>query len=158
RRFRRILDSESSADLIELLSEPGPSFKARLVSQIFRSSAKSRKPGKGRIYLNIGHTGLDNGGFRASLQEADVRPISVAHDLIPTTNLDCGRAGENDRHRARMDTILTTAARVIGNSQATLDSMASYARKMGLPQPPAGAAWLGTTSLAGTEAPAAVRS
>src|SRR5262249_9203837 len=62
------------------------------------------------------------------------------------------------RHQARMDTILTTAAGVIGNSQATLDSMASYARNMGLPQPPAVAAWLGTTSLAVTEAPAAVRS
>jgi len=115
---------------------------------------KSREAGKGRIYLNIGHTGLDDGGFRAWLREADVRPVYLVHDLIPITHPEFCRAGEKDRHQARMNTILATAAGVIGNSQATLDSLAAYARDVRLPLPPAVAAWLGATPLPSQEAPA----
>jgi len=53
-----------------------------------------------------------------------------------------------------MNTILATAAGVIGNSQATLDSLATYARDVRLPQPPAVAAWLGATPLPNQETPA----
>ena len=147
RRFRRILDSRSSAALFELLAEPNPSFKPRFVSQILASATRSRVAGEGRLYLNIGHTGLGEEGFRRWLREADVRPVYLVHDLIPITHPEFCRAGEGDRHRARMNTILTTATGVIGNSQATLASLASYARSSGLPQPPALAAWLGSTSL-----------
>ncbi len=128
------------------------------MSQILRSATKSREPGNGRIYLNIGHTGLDDGGFRAWLREADVRPVYLVHDLIPITHPEFCRAGEKDRHQARMNTILTTAAGVIGNSQATLDSLATYARDARLPQPPAVAAWLGATPLPRQGAPAAAPS
>lgn len=158
RRFRRILDSESSATLFDLLSEPGPSFKTRFVSQILRSALRSGEAGKGRIYLNIGHTGLDDDGFRAWTQEADVRPVYFVHDLIPITHPEFCRAGERERHQARMNTVLTTAAGVVGNSKATLDSLAKYAADMRLPQPPAVAAWLGATALPRQEGPAAVQS
>jgi len=119
---------------------------------------KSREAGKGRIYLNIGHTGLDDGGFRAWLRDAGVRPVYLVHDLIPITHPEFCRAGEKDRHQARINTILATAAGVIGNSQATLDSLAKYARDMRLPQPPAVAAWLGGTPLPHQEASAAAPS
>jgi len=49
--------------------------------------------------------------------------------------------------------VLTTAAGVIGNSQATLDDLAIFARSEGLPQPPSLAAWLGVEALPAPERP-----
>jgi glycosyltransferase involved in cell wall biosynthesis len=46
-----------------------------------------------------------------------------------------------------MRTVLTTAAGVIGNSQATLDELAAFARTEELPSPPGIAAWLGSEPL-----------
>ena len=46
-----------------------------------------------------------------------------------------------------MQTVLTTASGVIGNSQATLDELAAFAREEGLPSPPNVAGWLGTDTL-----------
>lgn len=147
RRFRRILNVDSSAALFDLLAKPTPSFKARLVTQLIRAAATSRETGQGRIYFNIGHTGLDDPDFGTWLRRANVRPVYLVHDLIPITHPEFCRAGERDRHRARMDTVLKTAAGVIGNSQATLDSLAAYAKATGVPSPPAVAAWLGSTAL-----------
>ena len=100
------------------------------------------------MYLNIGHTGLGDQGFRAWLGETAVRPVYFVHDLIPITHPQFCRAGEGDRHKERMRTVLATGAGVIGNSQATLDSLAEFGRAQGLPDPPALAAWLGVTPLA----------
>ena len=152
RRFRRILDSQSSAALFELLAEPGSSFKTRFVSQILRAATRPPVAGEGRIYLNIGHTGLEDEGFLRWLRQADVRPVYLVHDLIPITHPEFCRAGERDRHQVRMNTTLTTAAGILGNSQATLDTLASYARGTQLPQPPTLAAWLGSTLLPQHEA------
>jgi glycosyltransferase involved in cell wall biosynthesis len=53
------------------------------------------------------------------------------------------RVGEGERHHERMQTALTTASGIIGNSQATLDDLAKFAQAQDLPFPPALAAWLG---------------
>ena len=158
RRLRRIFDAKSSAALFALLSDPAPAFKRQLASRIVRSAVTSGEAGNGRIYLNIGHTGLDDQGFRDWLRQTDVRPVYLVHDLIPITHPEFCRAGERERHQARMDTILGTAAGVIGNSQATLDSLADYARDTGQAEPPAIAAWLGATPLPGRGTPAATPS
>jgi glycosyltransferase involved in cell wall biosynthesis len=100
--------------------------------------------GRGRLYLNVGHTGLNAAGFRQWIRDIDVRPIYLVHDLIPIAHPEFCRAGETEKHRERMRTILTTATGLIGNSQVTLDELAEFARRERLPSPPATAAWLGT--------------
>ena len=144
-RYRRILDEEASAELFDLLSEPRTGVRRGLVKSILRSAAKRKLGGKNRLYLNIGHTGLDDDGFAAWVRGAEVQPIYLVHDLIPITHPEYCRAGEQSRHLNRMRTVLATAAGVIANSQATLDELAEFGRAQNLPSPPSVAAWLGTT-------------
>jgi glycosyltransferase involved in cell wall biosynthesis len=144
-RYRRILGRKESADLFTLLSEPRSGIRRGLVKSILRSAAGRKAGGKGRLYLNLGHTGLNDPGFAVWADGANIRPIYLVHDLIPITHPEFCREGEKARHVARMRTMLTTGAGVIGNSQATLDGLAEFGRTSGLPSPPTLAAWLGTT-------------
>jgi glycosyltransferase involved in cell wall biosynthesis len=147
RFFRRILDREASQELFVLLEGPPQRFRARLPAAILRHIRGLKCGGNGRPYLNIGHTGLNSPGFRDWLSRSGVKPVYLVHDLIPITHPEFCRAGEAARHRERMRTVLTTAAGVIGNSQATLDELAEFARDEHLPNPPGLAAWLGIDSL-----------
>ena len=144
-RFRRILDRDSSAELFALLREPQRRFRQRLVSRALLRLGGAACPSRNRPYLNIGHTGLDQEGFRAWVRTSTVRPIYFVHDLIPLTNPEFCRPGESKRHALRMKTVLSTASGVIGNSQSTLDSLARFADAEHLPCPPSIAAWLGTS-------------
>lgn len=141
-RFRRILGPETSQRLFALLAEPAH-FRKKLIAGVLRHVGDFRSDGRGRPYLNLGHTGLDSRGFREWLSTAGVKPIYLVHDLIPITNPEFCRPGEDDRHRARMRTVLTSAAGVIGNSKVTLDDLEQFARVEDLPCPPMLAAWLG---------------
>jgi glycosyltransferase involved in cell wall biosynthesis len=143
RRFRGILGVGPSQELFGLLDQPSSSFKTSLGLGLLRNLRGLRGRGEHRLYLNIGHTGLDSPGFRAWVAKSNVRPVYFVHDLIPLTHPQFCRAGEAERHRERMLTVLKTAAGVIGNSQATLDDLASFAQQEKLPSPPALAAWLG---------------
>ena len=146
-RFRRILDRRASHDLFALLEAPPERFRARLLLRALRHLNGLNCTGRGRLYLNIGHTGLDRPGFRHWVLRSEVRPIFLVHDLIPITHPEFCRTGEAERHRERMRTVLTTATGVIGNSQATLDALAELARDEALPNPPGVVAWLGVDPL-----------
>jgi len=145
-RFRRILDWEASQRLFEILASPAH-FRLKLPLGVFRHLLGLDCSGGHRLYLNIGHTGLDAPGFRDWVRTADVRPVYLVHDLIPITHPEYCRAGEAERHHGRMRTVLETAAGVIGNSQATLDELTYFAASEDLATPPSLAAWLGTDSL-----------
>jgi glycosyltransferase involved in cell wall biosynthesis len=147
RRFRRILDREASRELFELLDGPPTRFRRKLPLATLRHLGGIHAKGRGRIYLNIGHTGLDSPGFRDWVERSNVKPVYLVHDLIPITHPQFCRAGEADRHRARMRTVLTTAAGVIANSQATLDELSAFAAAERLPYPAALTAWLGVDPL-----------
>ena len=145
--LRRILDREASRELFALLEESPQHFRRKLPVRILGNLSRLNCVGRNRIYLNIGHTGLNSVGFRDWVRRAGVRPIYLVHDLIPITHPEFCRAGESEKHRERMRTILTTAVGVIGNSQATLDELAGFANEEGLPVPPGLAAWLGSDAL-----------
>jgi glycosyltransferase involved in cell wall biosynthesis len=145
--FRRILDRRASRDLFHLLENPGQNFKGHMMSGALKHLGRSRAKGDGRVYLNVGHTGLNAPGFRDWVAAAHVKPIYLIHDLIPITHAQFCRAGERERHENRVRTVLTTAAGLIGNSQATLDELAEFARQQELPSPPQVPAWLGADPL-----------
>lgn len=106
--------------------------------------------GNGRLYLNVGHTGLNDPGFRKWLGKVDVRPVYLVHDLIPITHPEYCRDGEGEKHRDRMRTALDTATGVIGNSRATLIDLRHFAQTEGRSFPPATAALLGSDALPAT--------
>jgi glycosyltransferase involved in cell wall biosynthesis len=147
RRYRRILDRQASATLFRLLGSSEIGFRAEFLKGALRFVARSDCAGNGRLYLNIGHTGLDDSGLSSWVARSGVRPIYFVHDLIPVTHPEYCRAGEEQRHRRRMRTVLSTATGIIGNSQATIDEVQQFARAETLPVPAAVAAWLGTTPL-----------
>jgi glycosyltransferase involved in cell wall biosynthesis len=146
-RFRRILDPAVSQELFALLDQPGGRFKARLVLGSLKNIARAGSAGRGRLYLNVGHTGLHSPGLRTWVANTDVRPVYLVHDLIPITHPAYCRAAEDARHRERMRTVLRTATGIIGNSQATLDQLSAFARDEGSAMPPSLAAWLGSDPL-----------
>jgi glycosyltransferase involved in cell wall biosynthesis len=143
-RFRRILSPKASQDLFGLLKAPSKGFRTGLLRGILRNPAGLRSKGHNRLYLNVGHTGLNSEGFRRWVSRSDVRPVYLVHDLIPITHPQYSRPGEDERHRERVRTVLTTASGVIANSRATLDDLAEFADREGLPMPPSQAALLGT--------------
>lgn len=148
RRFRRILDMRASQELFALLLQPPQAFRRSFVLGGARNIGGLNRKGLGRPYLNVGHTGLDSAGFPTWVVAADVQPIYFVHDLIPITHPQYCRAGEDQRHRERMLTVLRTGAGVIANSQVTLDELSRFAAADEVPMPPSLVAWLGTDSVA----------
>jgi len=158
RHFRRVLHRDASRELFDLLEGPSERFRRKLPGRILSHVRGLNASGQDRLYLNIGHTGLNSPGFAEWASRSHVRPVYLVHDLIPITHPQFCRAGEASRHRERMRTVLETATGVIGNSQATLDELAEFARSESLPEPPAVEAWLGVDALpAPAEAPAPKR-
>jgi glycosyltransferase involved in cell wall biosynthesis len=143
RHVRRILDRGSSRDLFALLRSPPKTFRRALAGGGLRRLASRGCTGDGRLYLNLGHTGLDSRGFRRWIDRAGVRPVYFVHDLIPISHPQLCRPGEDVRHSRRMKAVLATASGVIANSSATLQEFERFAAGERLPIPPAVAAWLG---------------
>lgn len=147
RRVRRIFDPQASEALFDLLAKPARHFGQRLIICALRFGLRNGCKGEGRIYLNIGHTGLNEQGFRNWLAGADVRPVYFVHDLIPITHPEFCRRGELEKHRERMRTVVATASGAICNSNVTLDALSYFARSEGLARPAAIVAPLGSDSL-----------
>jgi glycosyltransferase involved in cell wall biosynthesis len=150
RRWRGVLDDKASKDLFALLREPGPDFRARLVRQAagwpLRRVAEAKL--EGALYLNIGHTGLDEPSLADWIRRHRLKAVYFVHDLIPLTHPEYCREGESERHQRRMATVLASAAGVIGNSRHTLGELSAFARRTGRAMPPAVAALLGSEQLA----------
>lgn len=143
-RFRGIIDRQASLELFDLLARPPAAFRRALIGGFLRNLGRLRESGEDRLYLNIGHTGLNSPGFEAWCRRAHVRPVYMVHDLIPITNPEFCRAGETEKHRERMRTVLSTGSAVIGNSQVTIDDLEAFGAQERLPMPPHAVAWLGS--------------
>lgn len=144
--FRRILSASASDALFAALRSPAKAFRSNLIRTALRHGLSALVPqkGRGRLYLNVGHTGLDRAGFAGWTKAVDCRPVFMVHDLIPITHPHFCRAGEDVKHRRRIDSVLQSARGVIGNSQDTLDALDAYARATGQTVPPQIVAHLGT--------------
>ena len=155
RRGQAILPINTSQALFRLLLAPlqptGDAFRFRaaLVGLALRRGAhiRDRLQGNGRLWLNAGHTGLDSPHIGDWALRRDVRPVYLVHDLIPISHPQYCRAGENERHKKRMRTVLETAAGVVANSAHTLDCLQDFAMAEGHALPSAVVAWPGTPIL-----------
>jgi glycosyltransferase involved in cell wall biosynthesis len=101
----------------------------------------------GALLFNTGHSGLDDPRYAQRVHHHKVRPIYFLHDLIPLSHPEYCRAGEVDKHRQRLQTMLRTGHGVIANSQATLDDLIAYAEAAALPVPERVVAHLGLSPL-----------
>lgn len=134
----------ASKELFDILADAQPVSRRRLTLFFVRHSvgAALRRPKAGTVYLNVGHTGLNDPALAAWLALRNLQAIYLVHDLIPLTHPETCRPGEPARHRQRMLTVLESAAGVIANSQATLDDLAAFAAAEGRFLPPALVAWI----------------
>lgn len=142
----RILSTRRSSLLFDRLLG-APVTRAELGALLLPALGRRGEAGGGRLYLNLGHSGLDRPGFRRWLVRAEVRPIYLLHDLIPLTHPEHCRAASVARHARRVATMLETAAGIIANSHATQDALVAWQQANGLPLPRTVVAWLGTERL-----------
>lgn len=144
RGFHFVLSPADSDRLFQLLLAKEPVRRSLLIFAVgasLRTLVASPQPGS--IYLNVGHTGLNEVSLPNWIARHGLRAVYFIHDLIPLTHPQFCRDGEGEKHELRMNNVLTSAAGVIGNSQATVDDLANFAEQQGHPMPPSVVAWLG---------------
>ena len=149
-----VLDPASSDRLFALLLGEGQMSRSRLLGVGSRAilKAATATPPTGRIYLNVGHTGLNEPALPAWISRRGLRAVYLVHDLIPITHPEFCRPGEALKHEVRVRNALASAAGIIGNSRATLNDLAAFAAQRGLRMPPVLCAWIsGSNPLKGLE-------
>lgn len=152
RRGQAILPFGTSQALFRLLSRPDrkradtTAFRASLTALAIRRSAHLRDSldGRGRIWLNAGHTGLDSPRVVRWARQRHLRLVPLVHDLIPITHPQYCRPGEDDRHRQRMRTALDLAVGIVTNSNDTLAALGTFAKAEERVVPRSLAVWPGT--------------
>jgi glycosyltransferase involved in cell wall biosynthesis len=101
----------------------------------------------GTWLFNMGHSGLDDPAYAAQVRRRNLKPVYFLHDLIPITHPEYGRPGEAEKHHRRLETMLSTGAGLILNSQDTRAALEAYAAQKGYALPPYAVAWPAPASL-----------
>lgn len=150
------LDAASSDSLFDLFREPRKDFRRRFAALIIRTILTRKKSPlvSGLLYLNVGHTGLNERSLPRWVDRHALRAIYFIHDLIPLTHPQYCRTGEPDKHAQRMANALASASGMIGNSQSTLNDLEAFATERGLQMPPAVVAFIAGQTAPAEHAPA----
>lgn len=140
----RVLSAARSRQLFDLLLKGQAVAKADLAKILAIAALLDRRdpPAGDMIYLNVGHTGLNDRAIAGWIERNRVRAFYLVHDLIPITNPEFCRPQESEKHRERMRNVLKTATGVIGNSRVTLDEFSEFAAAQGMKMPAKVAAWI----------------
>lgn len=133
--LRIVLNAKASDALFQLLLRGGPRIRTNLTICLAKTGWQREREVRGKIYLNVGHTGLDARSLPNWLTRNKLRPVFLVHDLIPITHPQYCRGGEAGRHSGRMRHLLESADGVIANSQDTLDQLCQFATSQSLPPP-----------------------
>lgn len=145
RKGRYFILNESNSDrLFELLAAGPTSFRVALIRLALTAAWTARRNPRSKpvVYLNVGHTGLNDPGLGKWIDEAGVRAVFLVHDLIPILHPEYCRAGEDEKHERRMLNVLRNATGVIANSDATARDIRIFAKNRALPVPPLLTAWI----------------
>jgi glycosyltransferase involved in cell wall biosynthesis len=140
-----VLSEVASARLFDVLMAPDNRAKRNLIGSLAAGLLLSGKASlAGRIYLNVGHTGLDRPSHGAWVQRTSVQPFYFVHDLIPITHPEYCRPAEPEKHLRRIVSLLSLGRGIISNSRETLNELAVLAGlQKGLPTLPGLVAPLG---------------
>lgn len=132
------LPPRDSDRVFAVLLEPGTSGGAVLRLAVVRQLIAPARKGdvRGNWLLNTGHSGLDRADYAQQIEAHTLRPLFFVHDVIPLTHPQYCRAGEQQRHRLRMDTVLRHGQGVIVNSAYTLYRLRDHAHAVAQPLPP----------------------
>jgi glycosyltransferase involved in cell wall biosynthesis len=144
-----VMPPSDSDRLFATLLAPGVGGGAALRLAVARRLIAPAPTPRGAWLINTGHSGLDRDDYAHHIQSHALRPLFFVHDLIPLTHPQYCRAGEPQRHRRRLDTVLQHGQGVVVNSAFTLRALQDHARRHGQALPPTVVAPL---------APAALRS
>lgn len=139
-----VLTPRHSDRLFDLFLGDEPLFRRQFLWFALRAfrAARANPRTHSQVYLNVGHTGLHERSLTAWISRNAIRAVFLVHDLIPLRHPEFCRPGEKERHQARMENALTSAHGLIGNSQATIDDLASFAAANKLPMAPSVAAFI----------------
>ena len=139
--FHFLLSPTQSDRLFDLLRH-GPVRRLALlrVAVAALPTTPGREPTPGAIYLNVGHTGLNEPSLPVWIARHRLRAVYLVHDLIPITYPQFCRPEESEKHSQRMKNMLSSAAGVIGNSLETVRALKAFAAAQSLPMPPSIAA------------------
>lgn len=88
----------------------------------------------GSLFLNTGHSGLDDPAYAVAVRRHRVRPVYFLHDLIPLTHPEYTRPGEHGKHVQRLTTMLETGQALVLNSRQTCTDLTEYAQARRLPE------------------------
>jgi len=132
-----ILAERHSDELFDLLSSGAKGFRQGFIKLALRAFGSARRTPErtNLLYLNVGHTGLDETSLVEWIRESEVRAIFLIHDLIPLLHPEYCRPGEREKHDRRIVNVLQSAAGIIGNSKATLQDIRAFASARGMPMP-----------------------
>ena len=125
-----------------LLSDRTQRLDLLRLAAVASFNALRTTPRPGAIYLNVGHTGLNERSLPTWIARHKLRAVYLIHDLIPLTHPQFCREGEADKHRRRMENVLASASGLIGNSRDSLDELSTFAALQGRAMPPSIAAWI----------------
>lgn len=154
----RVLTQKATERLYEIfLEQRKEDVRGRLLSLVPGGVFRARDTDMtGRLYLNVGHTGLDKPGHSDWLRRTKVKPVYFVHDLIPINYPEYCRPGEPEKHRRRVEALLRYGVGIIGNSRQTIDEVATFVQgHQSLTMPPSLVALLGLEELSTAPAPIA---
>jgi glycosyltransferase involved in cell wall biosynthesis len=143
----RALSPRASGHLFDLLARGGPGFRAGFAAMLPGIAASGDGAVRGQIYLNVGHTGLDQPALPGWIASTGVHAVFLLHDLIPLTHPEFCRADEAPRHARRITHALGAASGIIANSAATGAALEDFARASALSVPPILPAWIAASAL-----------
>jgi glycosyltransferase involved in cell wall biosynthesis len=144
RGIQLVLSPAQSDRLFEILLSGQSKRRGALLRSMITAVAGLRRspPRRGMIYLNVGHTGLNELSLPGWVAAQGVRAVYMIHDLIPVIHPHYCRPAEEAKHRERLNNMLASATGIIGNSKTSLAELADYASANGLQTPPTVAAWI----------------
>ena len=132
-----VFAAEDSQRLFDWVITPDTASVARIRWLIGSQFAFNwRRPTRGSVLLNTGHSGLDGADYAERVRRYGLRPLYFLHDLIPVSFPEYGRPCEAERHRRRLRTMLETGCGLIVNSSATGRELEAYAVAHGVSVPP----------------------
>lgn len=129
------LDPPGSRRLFAALVGEAPRPERAVRGAVAAGFLRPGRAARASLLFNTGHSGLDDPRYAQQVRRRGLRPIYFLHDLIPLTHPEYCRAGEADRHRERLRTMLQTGAGLVLNSRATERDLLAYAASEDLEVP-----------------------